>query len=299
MRAFVLSVFLLMTLPVWSADFGKGVECHITGDYACALRELQPLAEQGDANAQNRLGVMYDYGQGVQQDYEEAAKWYRKAAEQGNDNAQNNLAFLYAKGQGVQQDYTEAVKWWRKAAEQGNDNAQHNLGIRYANGEGVDKNKAWAVYWYAKAAQQGRPLDIELLSARQSLNQLTVTKPTINIREEATTNSKIVGTANQGDILYRLDTVNDWYEVYMPSGHVLGFVASFLVEEKQAQQTSAQNSGPYPARPVSVPGRVSCNTRCVNGDCYRTYDDGRKVRFQAQQKYNMLSGQWEWDSGGC
>jgi TPR repeat protein len=48
------------------------------------LREWQPLADQGDADAQFNLGVMYDRGDGIPQDYAEAAKWHRLAAEQGN-----------------------------------------------------------------------------------------------------------------------------------------------------------------------------------------------------------------------
>ncbi len=55
----------------------------------------------------------------------------------------------------------------------------------------------------------------------------------------------------------------------------------------------------YPAKPAPRNGYTTCNTSCTNGDCYRTYADGRKVRFQAQQKYNSFSGQWEWDSGTC
>lgn len=50
---------------------------------ATALRELRPLAEQGNAGAQNRLGIMYEKGQGVPQDHAAAVKWYRKAAAQG------------------------------------------------------------------------------------------------------------------------------------------------------------------------------------------------------------------------
>lgn len=55
--------------------------------YATALREFRLLAEQGDANAQYNLGTMYDNGEGVREDDEEAAKWYRKAAEQGDATA--------------------------------------------------------------------------------------------------------------------------------------------------------------------------------------------------------------------
>ena len=52
----------------WGADFQKGFTSHESGDYATALREWTPLAEQGNANAQVNLGLMYDKGQGVQQD---------------------------------------------------------------------------------------------------------------------------------------------------------------------------------------------------------------------------------------
>ena len=62
-------------------------------------------AEQGDAMAQNNLGVMYQKGEGVPQDYKEAVKWYRLAAEQGHATAQTNLGGMYYKGQGVPEDY--------------------------------------------------------------------------------------------------------------------------------------------------------------------------------------------------
>ena len=57
-------------------------------DYATALKEWRPLAEQGDAGAQNILGLMYATGEGVPQDNNEAVRWYRLAAEQGDDRAQ-------------------------------------------------------------------------------------------------------------------------------------------------------------------------------------------------------------------
>ena len=64
-------------------------------------------------------------------------KWYRLAAEQGYADAQNNLGVMYRKGQGVPQDDKTAVKWYRLAAEQGNADAQYNLGLMYRNEERV------------------------------------------------------------------------------------------------------------------------------------------------------------------
>ena len=81
-------------------------------------------AEQGDAKAQFDLGLKYDTGDGVPQDYAEAANWYRKAAEQGYAKAQFNLGTMYDEGRGVRQDFAEAAKWYRKAKDQGVANAQ-------------------------------------------------------------------------------------------------------------------------------------------------------------------------------
>ena len=67
---------------------------------------------------------MYEQGKGVPQDYKEAAKWYRKSAEQGDADAQDKLGLMYYNGQGVPKDYKEAVKWYTKAAEQGDDGLQ-------------------------------------------------------------------------------------------------------------------------------------------------------------------------------
>ena len=73
----------LLVAPATAQDFGKGVEAYLRSDYAAAVREWRPLAEGGQAQAQNGLGVMYENGQGVPRDYSVAVKWYRRAAGQG------------------------------------------------------------------------------------------------------------------------------------------------------------------------------------------------------------------------
>ena len=64
------------------------------------------------------------------------------------------------------------------------------------------------------------------------------------------------------------------------------------------RQASADSS-PYPARPQARPDVTNCNTNCNNGDCYRTYDSGKKVRFQAPRKLDPFTNQWTWDAGTC
>ena len=92
------------------------------------LTETRRLAEQGNAEAQFSLGLMYDNGEGVPENDAEAMRWYRLAAEQDDADAQVNLGVMYANGEGVPEDDAEAVRWFRLAAEQGYADAQNNLG---------------------------------------------------------------------------------------------------------------------------------------------------------------------------
>ena len=120
-----------------------------------AITELRRLAEQGDADAQYRLGVMYGTGWDVVKDAAEAVRWLRLAAEQGHTNAQSLVGLMYRDGEGVARDYTEAVRWFHLAAEQGDATAQFNLGLMYYYGEVVVKDAAEAVRWLRLAAEQG------------------------------------------------------------------------------------------------------------------------------------------------
>ena len=107
----------------WSADFQKGLTAFLSGDYATALREWKPLAEQGNASAQKNMGVLYNNGKGVPQDYKTAVKWYRLAAEQGNAHAQMQLGAKYALGQGVPKNYVRADMWYIIAESKGDKDA--------------------------------------------------------------------------------------------------------------------------------------------------------------------------------
>ncbi|TNJ03450.1 hypothetical protein CF115_18755 [Aeromonas veronii] len=127
-------------------------------EQSAEISTLIEKAEQGDAQARFQLGLKYSNGEEVQQNYEEAAKWYRKAAEQENAAAQNNLGIAYEKGLGVQQNDEEAVKWYHKAAEHELTVAQRNLGLMYRNGRGVPQDDQEALKWFKKAAEQENPV---------------------------------------------------------------------------------------------------------------------------------------------
>lgn len=124
------------------------------------FQELILLAEEGDAEAQYVLALVYEEGLSedgfeVSKDFQEAVRWYRSAAEQGKVEAQEKLGEMYYKGHGVSQDYSESFRWTHLAAEQGLASAQYNLGTLYINGLGAEKDYEEAVKWYRRAAEGG------------------------------------------------------------------------------------------------------------------------------------------------
>ena len=90
----------LLLPEVVSVGLAEGDAAYENKDYTTALYKFKPLASQGNASAQYRLGIMYANGQGVAQDAIEAVMWYRLAAEQGDSRAQHNLGVMYDKGHG-------------------------------------------------------------------------------------------------------------------------------------------------------------------------------------------------------
>src|SRR5260221_5360588 len=113
-RLLATAALLLVMAAAIPACSDDAADCSNTGVAAC-----RRLADQGKAAAQYILGVMYQRGQGVPQDYAEAMKWYRKAADQGLPVAQSNLGTMYENGWGVRKDEAAAVRWYQKAADQG------------------------------------------------------------------------------------------------------------------------------------------------------------------------------------
>ena len=120
-----------------------------------ALQRYVTEAKAGDAAAQHALGVAYETGQGVDQDYGEALGWYLQAAEQGHAEAQTKAGALHGRGLGVPQDQSKAAEYYRLAAEQGHPAAQWQLCMTYARGLGVEKDYAEAKAWCREAAEAG------------------------------------------------------------------------------------------------------------------------------------------------
>src|SRR5205823_426962 len=135
-------------------------------------------------------------GTGVPKDVMKAAALYQKAADEGNANAENRLAILYVNGQGVPKDFVKAAFWYGKAADQGNAGAENTLGTFYQNGQGSPQNLTKAAYWYQKAADAGNQFAKQNLAAIQA-SQVESTPSPVARQPAATPVQRQTASANQ------------------------------------------------------------------------------------------------------
>ena len=134
--------------------FESGLASKDRGHYATALRAWLPMAESGNAEAQNNVGYMYEEGLGVPQNYLLAMNWYRQAADAGLSEAQHNMGMLYHHGYGVAENLGEAFRWFKMAADQDLAESEYMLGLAYENGEGTELNYAEAKRLFLSAARK-------------------------------------------------------------------------------------------------------------------------------------------------
>lgn len=138
--------------------------------FAIEYNKLLSIADAGNSEAQNRIGEMLEFGQGVDRDKQAAFNWYQLAADQGDVSAWHNLGRSYNFGTGVEQDYEIAEDWYRQAAERGYTKSLFFLGTLYATDHGSDtsyNSDIIAYAWLQNAADLGdqtaRPIAERLL----------------------------------------------------------------------------------------------------------------------------------------
>jgi localization factor PodJL len=118
---------------------------------------LRLAAANGDSSAQFEVGARFAEGEGVKQNFKEAAKWYQRSADQGFAQAQYRIGTLYERGFGLKADRAQAAVWYQRAAEQGNVKAMHNLAVLCANQTDRAPDYASAAQWFEEAAKRGLP----------------------------------------------------------------------------------------------------------------------------------------------
>lgn len=135
--------------------------------HTLGLATLRDRAESGNVPSENRLGLDYLLGRGIEQNFSKARHWFEKAAAHHGPAAMYNLGLMRLRGLGVRQDDTKAVAWFRKSANMHYVLAEYEMGYLYQNGIGVDKSIGDAKFFYRLAAYAGyRPAVLALIQIR-------------------------------------------------------------------------------------------------------------------------------------
>lgn len=152
-RGNVLAVYDLGKL--YSTDkLGERNEETSIAKYTRALQgflQIEPNSKKIKPYIQYRIGKMFCYGLGTEQDYEKAFEWFERSAKQKNKFAQFSLANLYYYGSGVEKDLSQAFLWYQRSSSQGQPYAAYSIAQMYRYGEYVTKDNDTAQRYYQQA----------------------------------------------------------------------------------------------------------------------------------------------------
>ena len=152
-RGNVLAVYDLGKL--YSTDkLGEKSEEISIAKYTQALQgflQIEPNSKKLKPYVQYRIGKMFCYGLGTEQDYEKAFEWFERSAKQKNKFAQFSLANLYYYGSGVEKDLSQAFLWYQRSSSQGQPYAAYSIAQMYRYGEYVTKDNDTAQRYYKQA----------------------------------------------------------------------------------------------------------------------------------------------------
>lgn len=113
--------------------------------------QIEPNSKKLKPYVQYRIGKMFCYGLGTEQDYEKAFEWFERSAKQKNKFAQFSLANLYYYGSGVEKDLSQAFLWYQRSSSQGQPYAAYSIAQMYRYGEYVTKDNDTAQRYYQQA----------------------------------------------------------------------------------------------------------------------------------------------------
>jgi len=238
------------------------------GDQKAA--ELRAAAERGDPKAQEEYGDALKHGSyGLTKNVAAAVDWYSKSAAQNNPDGIYALAGLTLLGESVPKDVNKAMNLYKQCSSMGMVRCTQSLAIHNAQGRVIAQDLREAERLMELAWKQAGNAFIAYEFALLYLDDSQVPK-------SLTKSDKWLSRCSSELIICRIKGAE-------------------VRQQFQAEQSSSR----FPPRPQGRAGVTTCNTQCTNSDCYRTYDDGRQVRFQARQRWNAMSNQFDWDAGSC
>jgi len=260
------------------------------------IQDLKAKAMKGERDAQRDLAMAYGEGEGVAQDYAEAAKWFRKAAEQGDMFSQFATGSNFEQGQGVAKDLAEALRWYRKAADQGYARAQFNVGNSYYHGLGVTRNYAEAIKWYRTCAEEG-----DVLVAGRALyglgfchaNGQGVTKNLVEAYAHYDLAGATVADARAGLLDLGSKLTADQLAAAKKRSAALQKELSDKLRLKDKTAKPSQSVTPASAEPAKVPTPQVTKTMAEQRDAYAQYRMGyRYANGDGVEKNLVESLKW-------
>ncbi|WP_028453653.1 tetratricopeptide repeat protein [Chitinilyticum aquatile] len=281
---------------------------------ATAFLEIMSFSKKPmDSKASLAIGAAYERGAPLPKDYVKAFTWYKKSAEEGNPDAMFSLGLMYEQGRGVTINKSQAASYYLTAAILGLPEAQTNVGILYLEGNGLPQSDASAFDYFSQAADKFEPMGINNLAymfenGRSVQKNRTIAyalyKTALSKRhDEITYNNaeRIKKELNEKQIKQASQITDQILKSNKLTSTINSNISktASLESNKTKNENTEKNDSPYPEKPNKVSGSITCNTQCYNSECYRTYDTGKKVKFRAKNKYNPVSGQWEWGPGSC
>ena len=199
------------------------------GNYAIAYCLWQPQAEAGDSVAQYNIGWMYHNGYGLVIDDKQAQYWWQLAAEQGHTEAQFALAMLYTQGtRQIKKSMEDAIPYYLEAAHAGHEDARLVLRSLFVPD---DKLRG-------KFAPQLNDEDWALLGTK-----VRIKSNRANLRRDATVESDIITTLDQGQELVEVARQKKWIQVIKPGEGISGWMHASLLEEETMR--TPPPAGPY------------------------------------------------------
>lgn len=171
-RRFLFAAFAAWSLNALAGDLEDGIAAFENRDFNTAVRLIEPLAEQGNVEAEYFMGTFYMYGHGVAMDPPQADMWFKRAfghwetqAHAGDPAAMVEIAMMLTAGLGIQRDDKAAVQWLRKASDLNYPDAWAELGELYVEGAGVPRDLQQGKTLLERAAAAGSPRAGEMLAA--------------------------------------------------------------------------------------------------------------------------------------
>lgn len=207
-----------------------------------------------------------------------------------------------------------AEKMLLEAASGGYYPAQIALAQLYLESAKFNKDTRKSLQWAVAASNNKNKYEGYLLLPEVYIDNITEELVAVSITKA----SDVYSSSDANASVLRISNINEKgyitkyglsrYEIFLPKDKTIGYLEkeSVVAIKKKEVATPASSVGSptavndmFPRQPSKVPGKTSCNTRCMNGDCYRTYDNGKKIRFRAEQKFDPFTSQFTWDAGSC